>query len=137
MAAIKQINARITTANKGHAGTGGRVYLGLGGREFKLASLGQYDFAPGQGQTFILGEGENMGYPHNDPRSPQLDTESLNKYPMYIRFEPRVEDDLWGVDEISVTVNPGSDPISFSGLGSGSTLWLGNISTKIFYFGAD
>ena len=83
-----------------------------------------------------MGEGENMGYPHNDPRSPQLDTESLNKYPIYIRFEPRVEDDLWGVDEISITVNPGW-PISFSGLGSGSTLWLGNVGTKIFHFDAD
>jgi hypothetical protein len=136
MTAIKQISVRIKTANKGYAGTSGRVYLGIGGREFGLTLLGHYDFAPGTDQTFVMGEDSTIGaHPaNNDPRSPQIDTESLNKYPIYVRFEPRAEDDLWGIEEISVSVNPGST--QFSALGKGSILWMGNSSSKIIYFGA-
>ena len=141
MASINQISARIKTGNRGEtAGTNGRIYLGIGGREFNLNLLGGSDFEAGMDQTFVLGEGANSGPApaDNDPRSPhQLVTENLDKYPIYVRFEPRTEDDRWDLDEISVTVNPGSAQIGFSALGSGSHIWFGNKSTKIFYFGAN
>ena len=139
MAKINQISARIKTANRGQAaGTNGRVYLGIGGREFNLNLLGGPDFEPGMDQTFILGEGANIGPApaDNDPRSPQLVTEALDKYPTYVRFEPNAEDDRWAVEQINVTVNSGSAP-SFSALGQGSYIWLGNTSTKVLFFGAD
>lgn len=73
----------------------------------------------------------------NDPCSPyQMVTENLSKFPLYVRFEPTNQDGRWELDEINVTVNPGSDQIAFSALGGQSYLWLNNHGTKILHFGA-
>lgn len=139
MANINQIKVMVKTGDKGVvSGTNGDVYLGIGGREFHLAIYGAKDFRAGETEEFILGEGTNIGvFPaDNDPRSPyQLVTETLSKYPIYVRFEPASPDSRWELDEISVTVNPGSDEIVFSALGGNSYLWLNNRGTKILHFG--
>ena len=119
------------------SGTDGRVYLGIGGRDFDLIIDGK-EFKNGSTDTFVLGEGTNSGADprDNDPRSPlQLVTETLSKYPVYIRFEPTRNDDRWEIDEIKVTVNPGSEQVVFSALGGGQHIFLSNKGTKIMYFG--
>jgi hypothetical protein len=140
MANINTIRVRIKTGNKGVvSGANGDVYLGIGGREFHLAIFGAKDFRAGETEDFILGDGTNIGVSpnDNDPRSPcQMITETLSSYPLYVRFEPTNEDGRWDLDEIRVTVNPGSDQIEFSALGGESYLWLGNRGTKILHFGA-
>ena len=140
MAKINKIRIRVKTGSKGVvSGTNGDVYLGIGGREFHLAIFGAKDFRAGETEEFILGEGTNIGVSpdDNDPRSPyQMVTETLSKYPLYIRFEPTSSDGRWELDEIRVAVNPDSDQIEFSALGGGSYLWLNNKGTKILHFGA-
>jgi len=140
MANVNKIRVRVKTGNKGVvSGTNGDVYLGIGGREFHLAIFGSKDFRAGETEEFILGEGTNIGvFPDdNDPRSPyQMVTDTLSRYPIYVRFEPTNQDGRWELDEISVAVNPGSDQIEFSALGGGSYLWLNNRGTKILHFGA-
>lgn len=140
MSNVNQIRVRVKTGSKGVvSGAHGDVYLGIGGREFHLAIFGNKDFRAGETEEFILGEGTNIGvFPDdNDPRSPyQMITETLSKYPLYVWFEPTSPDSRWELDEIGVTVNPGSDQIEFSALGGGSYLWLNNRGTKILHFGA-
>lgn len=140
MANINTIRVRIKTGNKGVvSGANGDVYLGIGGREFHLAIFGAKDFRAGETEDFILGDGTNIGvFPNdNDPRSPyQIITETLSNYPLYVRFEPTNQDGRWELDEIRVTVNPGSDQMEFSALGGKSYLWLSNRGTKILHFGA-
>ena len=121
MANINQIRVKVKTGNRGtSAGTSGDVYLGIGGREFHLAIYGNKDFRAGETEEFVLGEETNIGvFPEdNDPRFPyQLVTESLAKYPIYVRFEPTSQDGRCKLDEIRVTVNPSSEQIVFSALG--------------------
>lgn len=128
-----------TGSSEMSSGTDSHVFLGIGGREFHLVVDAKKDFESGQTDTFVLGEGTNIGTlpSDNDPRFPyQLVTETLSKYPIYIRFEPSREDDRWEIDEISVIVNPGSQQIVFSALGGGSHIFLSNRGTKVMYFGA-
>ena len=140
MANINVLNVKIKTGSREIAsGTDGAVFLGIAGREFRLVIDAKKDFQTGSTNTFVLGEGTNIGTDPrgNDPRSPyQLVTETLFKYPIYIRFEPTRQDDRWEIDEINVTVNPGSEQIVFSVLGGDSYIFLSNTDTKILYFGA-
>ena len=139
MANINTLQVEVKTGSREMAsGTDGNVFLGIGGREFGLVVDAIKDFQSGAIDTFVLGEGTNTGtYPaDNDPRSPcQLVTETLSKYPTYIRFEPTRQDDRWEIDEIKVTVNPGSEQVVLSALGGGAHIFLSNKGTKIMHFG--
>ncbi|QKW09257.1 hypothetical protein HUT18_25615 [Streptomyces sp. NA04227] len=108
MAAITKIDAYVYTADVANAGTNGWVYLGIAGREFHLDST-EDDFEQGKVFTYTLGDGANVKDPaYNDPRSPQLDTDDLDRYPAYLRFEPAGSDPAWCLERVIVTVNPGS-----------------------------
>jgi hypothetical protein len=139
MANINQIDLRIRTGDRPGAGSDARFYFGIGGREFRLNIPGTDDFKADSDQTFILGTSSNIENPtRNNPSTPfQLVTENLDRYPKYIRFEPENDNDEWNLESITVTVNPGTGEVVFSGLrGPGANLWLGARSTKVFYFGA-
>ena len=140
MADVNVLKAEIKTGTRETAsGTDGHVFLGIGGREFQLIIDAKRDFQSGSVDTFVLGEGSNIGTDprDNDPRSPyQLVTDTLSMYPLYIRFEPTREDDRWEIDEINVIINPGPDQILFSALKGDSHIFLSNKGTKILYFGA-
>src|SRR5262245_5832990 len=89
MAAITRIDLNITTGDKG---TDGRVYLGLGGREFLLHRAGQNDFKKNTTDPFVLGDPNNLftvANPGlNDPRAPlALDTAELSLFPIYLRLQ--------------------------------------------------
>src|SRR6185436_1829906 len=103
MTNITKIEVVIDT---GSDGTNGRVYLGVGGREFRLDNSGNDFAANTSAQTFILGYGASiLNAVDNDPRSPYpLVTEILDKYPKYIRFEPENDDDIWNLAFVKVSI---------------------------------
>lgn len=110
---------QIVTATVHGSGTDGDVYVGIGGREFSIDSEKE-DFELGQDRTYILGEKPAVLPTNidivpvtyaslNDPRILyKLKTENLYKYPVYVRFEPEDRNDIWGLEYVSVSVNPTS-----------------------------
>ncbi|MEU8540800.1 hypothetical protein AB0C52_12585 [Streptomyces sp. NPDC048717] len=111
MTAITEIDAMLQTADLEGAGTAQLVYLGIAGREFVLDTADPADQDTGRGVTrhFLLGEKSNVVNPDdNDPRRPQLDTDDLDRYPVYIRINPDYSDPQagWIVERVNVTVNP-------------------------------
>ena len=107
-----RIIVKIKTGNKSEAGTDGKVYLGMGGREFRLNKSGN-QFQQGAEDEFVLGVGSNIlnssknGLPlgsnfTND--SPQIPFDTLSMYPTYIRFQPSDASDQWNVDGVSVSM---------------------------------
>ena len=125
MAAIARIEARIVTVDSSNAGTDGDVYLGICGREFYLdTSIDKFE--RGQIDQIILGEGSNLSNGRdNNPRRPQLFTENLFRFPVYIRFAPERRTDNWFVESVNVTVNPGPGQAEYTVLGGDDKLWLG------------
>ncbi len=106
MARITGILCQVVTGNFSGAGTDGRVFLGICGREFRLDSSVD-DFERGSLREYIMGRGPiepNLPPPQirvnnrqqNDPRVGfPLDTANLSKSPVYIRFEPESAGDNW------------------------------------------
>ena len=132
MAAITRIDVRIKTGRgSGFPGTDGDVYIRIGGREFFVDSEAD-DFEPGSDRTYTFGEGANVrDAALNDPRSPyQLLTQNLNRFPINIRFvpgpsKPHGIEDLWILESITVTVNPGTGQVQYQALGGSDNLVLG------------
>ena len=88
MTAITTIEVSITTGNNG---TLGAVYLGIGGREFRLNRLGQNDFMKNNVSQFMLGDGSHafsvVNPDANDPKKGlPLDSADLDLYPIYLRL---------------------------------------------------
>ena len=135
MVNIRRIDLRLYTANRSKAGTDGEVYLGMAGREFNIDSTGN-DFERGSDRIYTLGVGANIKRPdNNDPRKPQLKTEDLAKYPVYLRFEPKGSGPNWNLEWLSATVNPGPSQIKYENppLRGSPDIWLGDNYGKIVY----
>jgi hypothetical protein len=108
---VGKITATIKTANVEGAATNGLVYLGLGGREFRLNKQGN-QFKKGATDVFIIGDGRNIDNPRsgNDLpffgestiNAPNIEYTTLDLYPKYIRFEPKSDDDDWNLESASV-----------------------------------
>jgi len=130
MAAITRLDVRVITGNRPSAGTDGDIFVAVAGREFCLDSAVD-DFERGADRTYILGVGAGAGSTinnpaYNDPRSPfALDTVDLDRFPMWIRFEPAGGSPNWDLEEVTVTVNPGPSQVQYRALGGGNHLWLG------------
>jgi hypothetical protein len=133
MANITRIDVRLATSNRSGAGTDGDVYIGVAGREFNLDTAAD-DFEGGSDRTYILGEGANVrNASRNDPRSPQLDTANVDRFPVYLRFEPRGEGPNWNLERLDITVNPGPNQIQRRALVGSPHLWLGQDYGKFIY----
>ncbi|MGW7515813.1 hypothetical protein ACWGJ2_09475 [Streptomyces sp. NPDC054796] len=139
MAPITQILAHVHTADVGGADTGAWVYLGIGGREFVVDSTGA-DFTVGAKQDFRFGDGNNLEEPeYNDPRTPPLDTDDLDYFPVYLRFEPAGSNPPWCVEWVKVTVNPESGRAlsyvhpSLEGETDRNRIWLDDSYGKALY----
>ena len=146
MAAITGILCQVLTGNFNGAGTDGRVYLGLGGREFRLDSTAD-DFERGSIREYILGLGPvepNLPPPQirvnnaerNDPRVGfPLDTVNLSRSPIYLRFEPEGSNDNWNVSFAAALVFRGTGqfvsahfvPEEFD------NLWMGAVFGKALF----
>jgi hypothetical protein len=136
---VGQITATVTTGDVTNAPTNGRVYLGIGGREFRLNKPGD-QFKRHSTDIFIIGDGGNIDNPRNANdlpmvgagtiNAPTIEFSDLNDYPKYIRLEPKVEDDDWNVETVSVEAKEyngsaasGNSKV-FSDLGGNA--WLGD-----------
>jgi hypothetical protein len=99
-------------------GSDGEVFLFIGGREFRLniqqlpgESGTHNDHVPGQMDVVILGDGTNaVDKQFHDPRKPYgqgskpFVIENLDKYPVWLRFEPRDASDNWFLEYALVEV---------------------------------
>ena len=137
--AITQIRIRVVTSARPSAGTSDFVYLGLGGREFRLQDqdLTYDDFATGSDHTYIFGMGSNViPADLNNPRDPQLTRDDLDTFPVYIRKSEDTQSlsaSNWDVEEITVTVVAGTQQIVYSALEGLAHLWLTNDAGLILY----
>jgi hypothetical protein len=139
MAHVGKITATIKTGDVTNAPTNGRVYLGIGGREFRLNKPGD-QFKRGATDTFIIGDGGNIDNPRNandlpfvgagTVNAPAVEYTDLPIYPKYVRLEPKEEDDDWNVESVNVmaTLYFASTPTTTSSVFSdlGGNVWLGN-----------
>jgi len=136
MSIITKIDVKIITGDRPGAETAGRVYLGIGGREFCL-STGPNDFIRNSRQIFTLGEEANINNAaDNDPRSPYvLHTEELSHFPVYIRFAPTDPNDQWNLEAVEVHVNPArvAGERDYDALHGAEHLWLGPSSGLYCY----
>ncbi|MFQ6394943.1 hypothetical protein ACLMAJ_15945 [Nocardia sp. KC 131] len=132
MTKISGFECRIVTGDVDGAGTDGRVYLGLAGREFGVNSRLD-DFERGSDRSYVFGlapakqldqgiQWENRvrawdRYVYgssvedgNDPRVGfKLDTANLSQSPAYIRFETAGSNHSWNLADVWVIVYTGTD----------------------------
>ena len=96
----------------GAEGTDATIYLGICGREFNLDTSDD-NFKSGGTDLFVLGAGGNLlNAAFNDPQKPQLLTENLFIFPLWIRYAASPDDD-WDLGDVQVTVNPGPLQLRF------------------------
>ncbi|WP_445504398.1 hypothetical protein [Microvirga sp. G4-2] len=137
MADITQIQLRLVTASASGrpGGSEGDIFLGIAGREFAVGD-GRGQLRHEDDGTYMFGEGASVpDAEFNDPRSPQLDTLNVYKFPTYIRFEPRTPDDNWLLSLVEVIVrSPEADEIciEIGPVGAGQ-FWLGQTRGKIVH----
>ena len=105
MTRITSIQFLLITADRSGAGTDGDVYLGVCGREFYVDSTAD-DFERGSSRLYVFGDGANNINPgDNDPRDHNLQLETVDSFPVYIRFQPRSRTDNWIVQRAEVSFN--------------------------------
>lgn len=139
MAQINTIHFHIQTGDLSGAGTDGNVYLGLGGREFNVDTT-RDDFERGAARVYILGDGANIrNDAKNDPRNPQLFTERLANFPVYIRFNPRSESDNWQLQRADLRFNDSLhldwDTVSLVANDPQKGIWMGVRSGLVVHLG--
>ena len=145
MAKITGILCQVVTGNISGAGTDGRVFLGICGREFRLDSSAD-DFERGSLREYVMGRGpiEPPPPPQVRVRSPQendprvgfpLDTVNLSKSPVYIRFEPESAGDNWNVRFAAalVFINVGQFSAAFFPPQDFDNLWMGRRSGEALH----
>lgn len=144
MAAIKRVLVQFLTGNQMGAGTSGEVYLAMCGREFRIEpEIGRFD--KGSDRTFELGGtirrrvGQNVkNSEDNDPRVPQLDSDDLSKFPMYVRFEPSSTNPKWNLGEVHVTVTlENNNDFNFRRVLDSFGLWFGQAAGKYCFLRND
>jgi hypothetical protein len=101
---MNTFSAHIYTADQDGAGTDGWVYIGLCGREFAARSVDE-DFERGSNRDYIFGEGGNVQSSRiNNPRSPRIRAEDVDKFPVYIRWEPSGSNPGWLLEKVYLKV---------------------------------
>lgn len=127
MARIRSIHLQLNTLGVNDGGTDGDVYLGVCGREFYIDSTTN-DFQSGASKAYIFGEGANILHADdNDPRTQGLDTEDVDRFPMYIRFQPKNRDDRWNLQRAQVSFNGNFFPRwdTFGYISHRTGIWMG------------
>ena len=106
MSDILRINVRLRTSTGAGSGTDGLVFLGLGGREFRLDKAGN-DNETGDSIGYTLGEQADVfNADANDPRHPALTEADADSHRVYIRFDPASNADRWRLESATVVINP-------------------------------
>ena len=136
---IQKITVDITTTFAKGASTKGAVFLGLGGREFRLDIDDHDDFHEGDEVSYVFGVAANVLFPdRNDPRKGlPLSLGDATRHPVYIRLEPQAKQDDWEVANVRVRVAALSGNVAFAALqGGDERLWLGRESGTILHLRA-
>ena len=158
MAMITKIKVKLYTLDYRGAGSDSLVYLGIGGREFRIESKGVDEYERATIRTYVLrtpaerdwvpdNEGLELGerpvrYPtHNDPsKDYPLNSDLLDLYPVYLRYQPRIvggiEDiDTWILGESEIQILAEGDQIvrTYKGLPERNGLWLG-LKYGLYYY---
>jgi hypothetical protein len=107
MAQVQAIFPIVWTSDSSDAGTDGDVYLGFGGREFRLDSP-RDDFRRGYPINLAVGAISQVSNPTmNDPRGPYIMlSEHVDLFPVYLRLEGN---DHWKVAMAFVVAYSGAD----------------------------
>jgi hypothetical protein len=150
MAQVTGILCQVITGKMDGAGTDGRVYLGIGAREFRMDSSAD-DYERNSWREYLIGDppvvpdpnnapGHQVRVrngPRNDPRDAgfPIDRANLSKSPVYIRFETSGSSPDWNLAFVAVLVYAPQfavayappDPNNFHGL------WLGDNYGKVLY----
>ena len=131
MSKVTGILCQILTGNVEDAGTDGNVYLGIGGREFRLDSRAD-DFERGSWREYALGELNVSGAvpvnnkQYNDPRiGLPLDTINLTRSPVYIRHEFSGSSGSWNLRFAAALVYDPNFVVGFTPPRDFDNLWLG------------
>jgi hypothetical protein len=143
MAKVTGILCQVLTGNINNAGTDGRVYLGIGGREFRMDST-KDDYERGSLREYIMGQGPVQPLPapqiqvnnptENDPRvGLHLDTADFDDTPVYIRFEPEGDSPNWNLKFVAALVFIPQFAIAFLPPEDFDNLWFGDPFGKILY----
>ena len=146
MAKITGILCQIITGDVSGAGTDGRVYLGLGGREFLMNSTAD-DYERDCWREYVMGRGpiepdlparqiRVLEGDQNDPRVGfPLDTAQLTRTPAYIRFEPTGSNSNWNLRSVIALVYTGAGQFfaSFRPPDRFDNMWLGHDFGKMLY----
>jgi hypothetical protein len=144
MARISGIVCQIVTGNVDGAGTDGRVYLGIGGREFRLDSTAD-DYEKHSWREYVLGAAPTEPAPaaprtsvknpeRNDPRQGLvLDSEHLGRTPTYLRFEPQTAGDDWDLAFAAALVYGEKFLTAYALPADFHNLWLGQATGKIVH----
>jgi hypothetical protein len=135
---IRKVVIDVVTSHVDRAGTKAQVFLGLGGREFRLSVPNRAAFELGAESTFQLGEDANVEFPErNDPRlGYPITVADVLGIPAYIRLDTRHDRDDWNVASVAVRVHSQGErrAIRFSALNKlGQSLWLGNDCGNLLY----
>ena len=143
MAQVTGILCQVITGNVDGAGTDGRVYLGLGGREFRMDSGGD-DYERGSWREYIMGHGpvepdlpspqvRVLNGQQNDPRV-GMPIKKLNT-PVYIRFEPAGGNPNWNLAFVAVLVYAPQFAVAYAPPEPNNfdSLWLGEKYGKVLY----
>lgn len=139
---IRFMQLTITTADVDNAGTDADVFLGLHGREFYVDSNDDTEgFEQGSVKTYRYGKTPNVfNASENDPRDPQLDTDQLLFFPVYLRIVPVGSSPAWKLQFAEVTFNGDPAPKFETTLldrdDTKSGIWLGRTSGVVAYFRA-
>jgi PLAT/LH2 domain len=139
MTQIVQIKVEIKTGNESTAGTNGKVFLGIGGREFRLDKPGN-QFQKNHTDTFTINSTnsdienpERNSLPNiGNANSPRIENKvgiTFN-FPVYLRFDPNDNDDDWNIERVKVRVIGGlnSTFIYPNDILKDGNIWLGNKS---------
>lgn len=133
---IQKISVDITTTFAKGASTKGAVFLGLGGREFRLDIDDHDDFDEGDETTYVFGEEANVMFPErNDPRvGVPLSLKDATDFPVYVRLEPQGKEDDWELANVRVRISAESGIVELAALqGASDRVWLGRESGTILY----
>jgi hypothetical protein len=145
MARITGLLCMIITGDIANAGTDGVVFLGIGGREFRIDSNAD-DNERGDWREYVMGRGPVEPLPptqvrvrngeYNDPRVGfPLDTGRLGRSPVYLRFEPEGPSPNWNLRYAAalVYVSESQFELAYTVPDEFDNLWLGKDMGKILY----
>lgn len=112
MSTVFSITPLVWTSEDSNSGTDGSVYMGIGGREFRLDSP-RDDFERGNAANTTVGKFSQVKNKEmNDPRTPlTLTTETLDLFPVYLRVDG---DDRWKAWNALIWVLSGPDENNLS-----------------------